>query len=116
MVLDDGICTILTRTDVAEKGHMPDYVWTVKDCQYYGRRDFAITPAKAHAGQTGLRIAKKIRIPRNDTITTQDIVVLAQVEDLPEDMAAYAVANAYHGTDDDNGLQITDLYLEVYVP
>ena len=60
----------------------------------------------------------RIRILQNRAIHNHDVVVLAQVDAVPEAIPGddervpvYEVGRAYHGADEDSGELITDLSL-----
>ena len=116
MMLDSGVCTIFAAKDGSTQGGMPDYQYTRAAQSWYGLLGFETSPAAPTEYRTERRTDARIRILQHRTLHEDDLVILAAVEELPEDLPRYKITRAYHGTDDDSGELITDLTLEEVRP
>lgn len=113
MILDAGICTVFAVEDVSKPGEMPQKGYRKKSRAWYGVLDFATVASWPTEDREEVRVDERIRIPQNRGITNHDVVVLADVDEVTDDVRVLEVVRAYHGHDDDNGELITDLSLEV---
>lgn len=111
MVLDDGICTVFRKVDVAKPGNMPKYDHQVIGKYWYGELSFESSPARPTEGREEVQTDARIRILQNRQITNNDVVVMANVNKVEDVLKVYEVTRAYHGKDDDSGERITDLTL-----
>lgn len=104
MILDRGIAEIFARSNVAPKGEKPVWQEALRFRSWYAELSFETSPV----WQTERRLAQKadarIRIAQCRDIRQGDTAHL--------DGRVYAIARAYHGTDEESGEQITDLTLE----
>ena len=104
MILDRGIAEIFARSNVAPKGEKPVWQEALRFRSGYAELSFETSPV----WQTERRLAQKadarIRIAQCRDIRQGDTAHL--------DGRVYAIARAYHGTDEESGEQITDLTLE----
>ena len=112
MILDSGICTIFSKNDVSEPGGMPVYRYTRKTAGWYGIRSFSSRPLYLRENEK-TSVSLKIRILQNISVTNKDTVVLADVDEVPASAERYEIVRAYHGVDDETGVPISDLDLEV---
>lgn len=119
MILDKGIATVFRRTETAEPGEMPKPCYKALARSWYGELSFETSPARQTEGRKELRTDLRVRILRCTAIKQDDVVVLRYLDRFddrqPGDLI-YKINRAYHGRDDDNGEQITDLSLEVDRP
>lgn len=111
MILDDGICTVFRRVNIAERGNMPKYRHDAISRHWYKMLDFANVQANQTGYREETRTDARIRILEDRRITNQDVIVLANVQMVDDVMVAYEVTRAYHGRDTDSGERITDLTL-----
>lgn len=111
MILDDGICTVFRRVNIAERGNMPKYRHDAISRHWYKMLDFANVQANQTGYREETRTDARIRILEDRRITNQDVIVLANVPTVDDVMVAYEVTRAYHGRDTDSGERITDLTL-----
>lgn len=104
MILDRGIAEIFARSNMAPKGEKPIWTETLRFRSWYAELSFETSPA----WQTERRLTQKadarIRIAQCREIRQGDTAHL--------DGRVYAIARAYHGTDEESGEDITDLTLE----
>ena len=105
MILDTGICTVFHAYDTAQPGEMPRKGYSLLCQSWYGE-----------LSRNEQRVDSRIRILQNRAITQDDVVVLAQVDDVASDAVIYRITRAYHGVDADGPTPITDLTLEVISP
>lgn len=98
----DGLLTLYTLTDTAEKGMMPHEQLVKLSDEYYGKRTVGLTRYYAALG-ANQRVDKLVRIWRNDQIETGNYAIL-------EDNNQYRIDFIQHLLDDD-GLEVTDLTL-----
>lgn len=115
MILDDGICTVFAKSNIAPKGHKPIFDFSWKHGGWYKQISFSTTPRNSEVRES-TTIARRIRILQNQDITNHDVVVLDDVMEVPNEGTVYEVVRAFHGLDDDTGEPISDLYLEVMKP
>lgn len=113
MILDNGICSVFSRINVAAPGNRPQYQYRRKTVCYYGELDFETSPAFRTADMETTDISQRIRIQQDRSITRDDVVVLDDVTEMPDGALTYRVRRAWHGLDDD-GMPISDLSLEAY--
>jgi len=112
MILDKGYCSIYEVSNVAAPGDMPvEEGLELKYQSWYGELNFETAPVNIGA-QEGVVVSNKIRVVQNRNVTNHDVAVLSTALPPPDDAPKYNVVRAYHGIDDDNGEQITDLSLE----
>lgn len=112
MILDDGICTVFSMEDKAEPGFKPDLRPREKCMAWFGFLDFATAEAWPTEGREETEVTTRIRILQDRTITNKDVVVLQETHTIEPGMDRLEVVRAYHGHDDENGMQITDLTLK----
>lgn len=112
MILDSGVCSIFERVNTAAPGFMPVYRFARKTAGWYGLRSFSSRPEYLR-DKEATTVALKIRILQDLSVTNLDTVVLADVEEVPADAVRYEVVRVYHGTDDQTGVPISDIDLEV---
>lgn len=98
----DGLLTLYTLQNVAEKGLMPKDVLVEIGREYYGVRTVGVTRYYAALG-ANQSIDMLVRIWRNTEVKTGDYAVL-------EDENQYRINFIQHTTDED-GLNVTDLTL-----
>lgn len=79
-------------------------------------RSFTARPRYLQEEKESTTLAAKIRIIQNRQISTHDIVVLEDAEQVPASAVQYRIVNLYHDTDRENGQPITDIDLEVVQP
>ena len=101
MILDNGICTVLRRTNRA---------FSVVCKSWYGELSFETQPSQENQA-VGTQIAARVRIQQAREIIRGDVAVLRDTDALSDTEAYYEVTRAYHGNDGDNGQPITDLTL-----
>lgn len=116
MILDAGICTIYKQTDVSEPGEMPRYERTVKAQSYYAELQFETSPVWPTEHREETKIAARVRILQERSITKGDHAALTPGLPTEEPERMYRVVRAFHGIDDENGQPISDLSLEVMEP
>ena len=98
----EGLLTLYTLKDTAEKGMMPHEQLVKLSDEYYGNRTVGITRYYAALG-ANQRVDRLVRIWRNNQVTTNDYAVL-------EDNNQYRIDFVQHLLDED-GLEVTDLTL-----
>jgi len=101
MILDNGICTVLRRTNRA---------FSVVCKSWYGELSFETQPSQENQA-VGTQSAARVRIQQAREIIRGDVAVLRDTDTLSDAEAYYEVTRAYHGNDGDNGQPITDLTL-----
>jgi SPP1 family predicted phage head-tail adaptor len=99
MILDNGICTVLRRTD---------RIFTPVCKSWYGELSFETQPSQDNQA-VGVQSAARVRIHQTREVIKGDVAVLRNADTLSDIEAYYEVTRAYHGNDDDNGQPITDL-------
>lgn len=113
MLLDQGTCTILTKTDISEEGKKPKYERTIKAQSYFGRLSFETSPQWPTEHREETKIAERVRILQCRTIGKDDVAELVDFSDPTQTPQTYKISRAYHGIDDESGEMISDLSLEV---
>ena len=113
MILDSGIASVYNEVNMAADGDMPVYGLKRKAVGWYGQRNFSSAPSWLNDQQERITVSKSIRMLRNERIATHDIVVLMDAAVPPDHATRFTIVRIYHGVDDDNGSQITDIDLEV---
>lgn len=98
----EGLLSLYTLTDTAEKGMMPAEKLVKLSDEYYGNRSVGITRYYAALG-VNHRVDRLVRIWRNDQVQVNDYVIL-------EDGFQYRIDFVQHLLDED-GLEVTDLTL-----
>ena len=116
MLLDQGICTILTKTDISGEGKKPKYERTIKAQSYFGRLSFETSPQWPTEHREETKIAERVRILQCRTIGKDDVAELVDFSDPTQTPQTYKISRAYHGIDDESGEMISDLSLEVMKP
>lgn len=111
MILDDGICTIFRKENVAKPGNMPVYEYKPISRHWYKELEFANVQTYPTTGREETQTDARIRILQDRRVTNHDVVVLANVQRMDDVLKAYEVTRAYHGKDDDSSERITDLTL-----
>ena len=113
MILDRGICTIYQKTSTTRPGGKPTSELAVIHASYYAELNFETAPARPTEKREETRTATRIRILQNRRIRNQDVAALTPFDGTEAKTETYRIARAWHGTDDESGLPITDLTLEV---
>ena len=116
MLLDDGMCTIYTKTDVSGPGEKPRYEKTIKAQSYYGQLSFEKSPQWPTEPREETKIAERVRIQQCRSIRKEDVAELIDFSDETQTPQTYKIGRAFHGIDDDSGELISDLSLEVMAP
>lgn len=116
MLLDQGTCTIYTKTDVSGPGEKPRYERTIKAQSYFGRLSFETSPQWPTEHREETKIAERVRILQCRTISKGDVAELVDFSDPTQTPQTYKINRAYHGIDDESGETISDLSLEVMKP
>lgn len=116
MLLDQGTCTIYTKTDVSGPGEKPRYERTIKAQSYFGRLSFETSPQWPTEHREETKIAERVRILQCRTISKDDVAELVDFSDPTQTPKTYKIIRAYHGIDDESGEMISDLSLEVMKP
>ena len=111
MILDDGICTIFRKEDVAAKGNMPKYEYKVLSKHWYKELGFETSTAYPTQGREEVQTDARIRILQDRRAANHDVVVMDNVSEVGDVLKAYEITRAYHGRDDESGELITDLTL-----
>lgn len=112
MILDDGICTVFEKVDVAEPGGMPNLQPQEKSMSWFAFLDFATAEAWPTEGREETEITARIRILQDRRITNKNVVVLQETHTIEPGMQQLEVVRAFHGHDDESGELITDLTLK----
>lgn len=113
MILDRGICRILRKTSTTPAGGKPTYDLETLHESYYGELAFETSPARPTEKREETQTATRVRILQNRMINNQDVAELMPFDGTSTKTEKYRIRRAYHGTDDQNGEEITDLTLEV---
>ncbi len=116
MLLDRGICTVYTKTDVSGPGEKPRYEKTIKAQSYYGQLSFETSPQWPTEHREETKIAERVRILQCRSIRKEDVAELLDFADGTQKPQTYKISRAYHGIDDESGEAISDLSLEVMEP
>ena len=116
MLLDQGVCTILTKTDVSGPGEKPRYERMIKAQSYFGRLSFETSPQWPTEHREETKIAERVRILQCRGIGKDDVAELLDFSDVTQTPQTYKISRAYHGVDDESGEMISDLSLEVMKP
>lgn len=112
MILDAGICTVAHKVNRAPRGGKPFWAYEVFFHSWYGETAFSTT-ARASDSRENSRISARIRVRQNRAITNHDIVCLANVPSITDDLTLYEVVDVWHGYDDQNKEPISNISLEV---
>ena len=113
MILDRGICRIFRKESTTQPGSKPAYELNLLHESYYGELAFETSPARPTEKREETQTATRVRILQNRQITNQDVAELMPFDGTSTKTEKYRIRRAYHGTDDQNGEEITDLTLEV---
>ena len=113
MILDRGVCAIYTKTSTTQPGGMPTAELTKIHESYYGELAFETSPSRPTEAREETRTATRVRILQNRRIRNRDVAELTPFDGSDAKTERYRITRAYHGTDDENGEQITDLTLEL---
>lgn len=119
MILDTGVCSVFRRGDVSEPGGMPTYGYTHLFSGWYGELSYETAPAWQTEGRKDQKADGRIRILQHREIAQDDVVIMAECtswDERPAGATAYRITRAWHGTDDDGPMPISDLTLEVVTP
>lgn len=116
MLLDQGVCTIYTKTDVSGPGEKPRFERTIKAQSYFGRLSFETSPQWPTQHREETKIAERVRILQCRKIDKDDVAELVDFSDPTQTSQTYKISRAYHGVDDESGEMISDLSLEVMKP
>lgn len=111
MILDDGICTVFRKINVAEKGNMPKYRYDRLCAHWYKELEYANVERWPTQGREETQTDARLRVLQDRRITNHDVIVMANTQSLDDVLKAYEVTRAYHGKDEDSGELITDLTL-----
>ena len=114
MLLDRGICTVYAERDVSGPGEMPRYEKSVKAQSYYAELDFETSPRWPTEHREETRTAARVRIMQCRYIDKNDVAALMDFSEEKE--KAYRITRAFHGTDEESGITISDLTLEAMDP
>jgi hypothetical protein len=109
MILDKGICSIFAVTKSAPAGGKPVDTLTLKYQSWYGELDFSSEPSYETDYREDVEVSARIRIHQNREVTTRDALYFSSAS-TPTGIR-YEIVRAYHGTDDESGIPITDLSL-----
>lgn len=113
MILDRGVCSVFARHNMAEPGFMPQWRYTRKTAGWYGVRSFSSIPSYIQKVKETTTIALSIRMLQDLSITNLDTVVLMDTDTVPAAVPRYQVVRVFHGVDDETGVPISDIDLEV---
>lgn len=113
MILDRGICRVYRKTSTTPKGGKPTSTLTAIHESYYAELAFETSPARPTEKREETQTATRVRILQNRRINNQDVAELIPFDGSDTKAEKYRIRRAYHGTDDQNGEEITDLTLEV---
>lgn len=116
MILDDGICSIFRKKDVAERGNRPKYEHTLLCQHWYKELEFANVERFPTEGREEVQTDARIRILQDRRIDNHDVVVLAKTASVDDVLKVYEITRAYHGRDDESGELITDVTLRRVKP
>lgn len=106
MILDSGICSIYAIDNGAESGNLPTDKPRFKFQSWYGELSFETSAARPLPQQEAVKIAGRVRIHQNRSISNQDVIVFDSTAE------QFRIVRAFHGMDEDNGELITDLTYE----
>lgn len=112
MLLNDGIATIYERCDVSGPGEAPRYERVVRSKSYYAEIDFETSPANPTDKRSERRIDARVRIQQCRGIREEDETVLESFHERERSKRSYRIVRAYHGTDEESGMPISDLSLK----
>lgn len=113
MILDRGICRIYRQVSTTEPGGKPKSEPVLLHESYYGELDFETSPSRPTEKREETRTAARVRILQHRGIRNQDTAELEHFDGTEAKPERYRITRAWHGADDENGEQITDLTLEV---
>ena len=113
MILDRGICVIYRKTSTTPAGGKPTATLSAIHESYYGELSFETAPARPTENREETNTAARVRILQNRGIRNQDTAELIPFDGTQSKPQTYRITRAYHGTDSENGEQITDLTLEM---
>ena len=111
MILDDGICTVFRKVDVAARGGKPKYRYDPISRHWYKELDFATVQTYPTDSREETSVDARIRILQDRRISNHDMIVLANVPQVEDVMKGYEVIRCFHGKDDESGELITDVTL-----
>lgn len=113
MILDRGICRIYRKVSTTPPGGKPTSTLEMIHESYYGELAFETSPARPTEKREETQTATRVRILQDRRINNQDVAELQPFDGTSAKTEKYRIRRAYHGVDDKNGEQITDLTLEV---
>ena len=116
MQLDRGVCTVYAEKDMSGPGEMPRYERNMKAQSYYAELDFETEPRWPTEHREETRTAARVRILQCRSIDKNDIAVLVDFTGEQAAERTFRITRAYHGTDDESGMRISDLTLEAMEP
>jgi hypothetical protein len=114
MLLDQGICTVYAERDVSGPGEMPRYEKDVKAQSYYAQLDFETAPRWPTEHRQETHTAARVRIMQCRSIDKNDTAMLMDFANGAE--KTFRITRAFHGTDEESGMPISDLTLEAMDP
>lgn len=110
MILDDGICTVYERKNIAVPGNMPAYEEIERFQSWYRELSFETSAAYPTEYRKERQTDARIRIMQCRDIRENDVAELSKMGN-QDGAKRFFVTRAYHGTDDESGQEITDLTL-----
>jgi len=112
MLLKDGIATIYEQRDTSGPGEKPRYERFERARSYYAELSFDTRPVNPTGERREQKIDARIRIRQCRAIREDDLARIDSFHEAGADGKMYKVVRAYHGTDEESGLPISDLSLE----
>lgn len=112
MLLNDGIATVYALRDASGPGEAPRYERAVRVKSYYAEISFETSPTNPTGKRNEHRIDARVRIQQCRKIREDDEAMLESFHEREKSGKMYKIVRAYHGTDDESGLPISDLSLE----
>ena len=114
MILDRGICRIYRRESTTPAGGKPTYTPRLMHESYYGELAFETSPRRPTEAREETETATRVRVLQNRQIKNQDVAELIPFDGNDAKPEYYRITRAWHGTDEDSGMEISDLTLGVY--
>lgn len=113
MILDDGICRVSKKINVAGFGEKPRFVDQPFYEGWYAELNFETAPAYPTENREETQTDARVRVLQNREINNHDHVTLSPFRG---EMRDFEVIRAYHGRDNESGELISDLSLRLITP
>lgn len=112
MLLGDGILTVYEERDVSGPGEKPRYEKAERTRSYYAELSFDTRPVNPTGSRSEQRVDARVRIRQCREIREDDVALMESFHKRTPEKREFRIVRAFHGTDEESGLAISDLSLE----